>query len=138
MAEDKESLLKRIAEFGQLQEESNKKYDGECDAFWESLSYNDKLKAFHSVIKRVHKGDVEDRGSYRHVLYSIFGFSGEAYGLGMDCGYMAIHNYISSGIDAEAKEVEDRIGRLSGKEQKESMASSAGTEKESQSSEEIT
>jgi hypothetical protein len=31
---------------------------------------------------------------YRYVLYNVFGFDAGMYALGMDCGYMALHNSI--------------------------------------------
>ena len=73
-----------------------------ADAFWDGLSYEDKLKAFYSVCKRIHKGDVVDRGSYRYVLYDVFGFDFDAYTIGMDCGYLDIHNYIITPKDEES------------------------------------
>lgn len=30
------------------------------------------------------------------MLYDIFGFEADAYALGMDCGYMALHNSIKT------------------------------------------
>jgi hypothetical protein len=47
-------------------------------------------------VRRIHKGEVEDRGSYRHVLYSVFGFGPEAYTLAQGAGYLDIHNSIVS------------------------------------------
>lgn len=64
------------------------------EKYWSSLSYEEKLMAFHSVCKRIHQGDIVDQGSYRHVLYKVFGFLYDAYARGMDCGYIDIHNAI--------------------------------------------
>lgn len=69
--------------------------------WWEGLSYEDQLKAFRNVCRRIYEGDVKRRGSYRHVLYDVFGFGPDAYADGMDCGYMSIHNFIWQGIEAE-------------------------------------
>ena len=80
-------------------EESAKKYSEDADVFWDGLSEEDRLKAFYSVCKRIHKGDVIDRGSYRYVLYDIFGFNFDAYTIGMNCGYLDIHNYITTPED---------------------------------------
>ena len=80
-------------------EESKQAFSASADAFWNGLSYDDRLKAFYSVCKRIHKGDMEDRGSYRYVLYTVFGFGPDAYSIGMDCGYLDIHNSIYT--DAE-------------------------------------
>lgn len=83
----------------------------DCDVFWDGLSYEDKLKAFYSVCKRIHKGDVVDRGSYRYVLYDIFGFGFDAYSVGMDCGYMDIHNYITTPKDQESIDEQHKIAQ---------------------------
>lgn len=69
--------------------------------WWDGLSYEDKLKAFRCVCSRIYEGDVKKRGSYRYVLYDTFGFGLDAYGDGMDCGYMTIHNLIWKGVEAE-------------------------------------
>lgn len=69
--------------------------------WWEGLSYEDQLKAFRCVCRRIYEGDVKHRGSYRHVLYDTFGFGPDSYADGMDCGYMTIHNLIWEGIEAE-------------------------------------
>ena len=90
------------------------KYDSDADDFWNNLSYEDKLKAFYSVCKRIHKGDIEERGSYRYVLYQVFGFEFDAYVVGMNCGYLDIHNSIYSNEDIEKmrKEGTDGSGKI--------------------------
>lgn len=75
-------------------EEARERYEKEADNFWNSLSYEDKCNAFHAVVSRVYRGEVQERGSYRHVLYSVFGFEPDMYGRGMDCGYLELHNSI--------------------------------------------
>lgn len=74
--------------------ETADKYEAECEEYWNNLSEEDRLKAFYSVCKRIHKGDIVDKGSYRYVIYDVFGFGYEAYSIGMECGYMDIHNSI--------------------------------------------
>lgn len=72
------------------------KNENESDAekFWDTLSYDDKCNAFHAVVSRLVKGEIELEGSYRYVLYDIFGFDPDMYTRGMDCGYMTLHNRI--------------------------------------------
>ena len=67
------------------------------DEFWNSLSEEDRLNAFGYVTRKIHQGDIVEKGSYRYVLYDVFGFGPESYILGMDSGYMAIHNAIFDG-----------------------------------------
>jgi hypothetical protein len=77
-----------------LFEEVATSQDSEAEAFWDSLSVDDQMKAFHAVVKRIVKGELQDKGSYRYVLYDIFGFDKDAYLMGMNCGYMDLHNSI--------------------------------------------
>lgn len=69
-----------------------------ADLFWNALTYDQKCDAFHAVVKRLHQGELKDRGSYRWVLYDVFGFGPDMYVRGMNCGFMALHNSI---VDSE-------------------------------------
>ena len=81
-------------EMSRLALEARESRDEQCDEYWSALSYDEQLMAFSSVVKRIVKGDIKDRGSYRYVLYDVFGFDMDAYIVGMDCGYMDLHNRI--------------------------------------------
>lgn len=83
-------------------EQHRLKYDAECEDFWKNLPYDDKLKVFHAVVKRIVQAEMIDRGSYRWALYDVFDFGPEAYALGMDCGYMDLHNAIYTKEDLDA------------------------------------
>jgi hypothetical protein len=98
---DKKSILDILVGLGELQEQARIEFDEDCDQWWGSLSRADQLKAFYSVTKRIYQGDVVDNGSYRHVLYDKFGFEPDAYGVGMDSGYMTLHNLIAAGRELE-------------------------------------
>jgi hypothetical protein len=78
-------------------QERTKKVAQEDYEWWNALPYEERLRAFRSVCRRIQQGDVVERGSYRHVLYEVFGFDADAYVDGMDCGYMDIHNLIARG-----------------------------------------
>lgn len=64
--------------------------------FWDSLSYEDRCNAFHAVVSRLAEGELEKKGSYRYILYDLFGFGPEMYARGMDCGFIALHNSIKT------------------------------------------
>jgi hypothetical protein len=68
--------------------------DCASEAFWESLTKEQQLQAFCAVSRRIRKGEIELGGSYRYVLYQVFGFGPEAYAPAMYAGYMDIHNAI--------------------------------------------
>jgi hypothetical protein len=76
--------------------EQKKNNEEGANKFWNGLSYDEKLMAFYSVVKLICKGELEQRGTYRFVLYDVFGFDADAYALGMECGYLDLHNSIYS------------------------------------------
>ena len=78
------------------------KYEQNANEFWNNLEERDRELAFYHVLKQIHHGDVKRKGSYRTVLYDVFGFDEGMYGLGMDCGYMEIHNLIQQGLELNA------------------------------------
>jgi hypothetical protein len=69
-------------------------WEKDAKEFWDSLTQDQKMLAFYSVVKRIHKGEIEEERSFRGVLYDSFGFGPEAYAMGMFCGFMDIHNAI--------------------------------------------
>ena len=89
-----DEYIKASENFSKLYEEARVANEKEANDFWDSLSYDDKCNAFHAVVSRIYDGDVNQRGSYRYVLYDVFKFSADMYVRGMDCGYMALHNSI--------------------------------------------
>ena len=78
--------------------EATEQYAKDNEEWWVNLSEEEREKAFYAVCKRIHKADIEKAGSYRYALYQVFGFDMSMYGVGMDAGYMDIHNNISGGI----------------------------------------
>lgn len=85
-------------------EKAKIKFEKEAEDAWESLDYNHQLRIFYAVVKRIYEAEIKEKGSYRYVLYDKFGFGPEAYALGMDCGYMYLHNAIIDGEDKLATE----------------------------------
>jgi hypothetical protein len=100
----KEEILQELNNLGEKLQEAVEARKQEMDAWWEELPYEDKLRAFYSVVKRIYKGDVIDQRSYRGVLYGTFNFDTDSYGVGMECNYIDLHNVIFAGVEAEKKE----------------------------------
>lgn len=71
-------------------------YEASADAWWASLSVANRELAFYSVVKRIYANEIEKQSSYRYILYDVFGFGPDYYALGMDCGYMSLHNAIKT------------------------------------------
>lgn len=87
----------------------------EQESFWNSLNTDDQLKAFCAVVRRIYKGEVSDRTSYRGVLYDVFGFGHESYAQAQCSGYLDIHNIMYDGIhlNKELKRYIDALNKIS-------------------------
>ena len=95
----KRSLGDILSELSEIQEDIEKQTEADMDEWWNGLSKDDQMKAFYSVVKRVVDGELTQKGSYRYVLYDVFGFGSESYMLGMMCGYLALHNSIERDVE---------------------------------------
>jgi len=96
MEDTTKNLLDALAELGQEQQKEQASYEAKNDAWWNGLTEQEREDAFYAVVKRIYKGEIIDQGSYRYILYDVFGFDGSMYMRGMDCGYMNIHNAIKT------------------------------------------
>ena len=95
MSDDKkEELFEGLQELREAQLASHEHNEIMNDAWWNGLTEEEREEAFYAVCKRIHKAELEQRGSYRYALYDVFGFDPGMYMRGMDCGFMAIHNAI--------------------------------------------
>ena len=97
MSDERKKALQELSDLGQEMEKHREAYEADNDAWWNGLSEQEREDAFYAVVKRMHKAELQDKGSYRHALYSVFEFDPGMYGRGMDCGYMALHNAIFDG-----------------------------------------
>lgn len=88
----------------------------ETDKWWDSLSEDERKKAFFSVCSRIYESEIIDRGSYKFILYDKFDFTEgpDTYKLGTDSGFKALHDRIADVIgqdgtsDVETVELIDR------------------------------
>lgn len=90
----REELDEALNEFSKVFNEVMDEIEKDSEAYWNSLSKEDQLKAFCAVSRRIVQGELVDKGSYRHVLYGVFGFGPEAYAPAQLAGYLTIHNSI--------------------------------------------
>jgi hypothetical protein len=100
------SLLEISDKLIEHYEREKKEYEHEAETWWKSLTYEEKCLAFYNIIKRMHKAEVEDQGSYRYALYDIFDFGPDMYGIGMQAGYMELHNLLCK---AQEKQIDWNI-----------------------------
>ena len=96
MDTDKKNLSEVMAETSELFQQAIDRLELEQEQYWNSLTKEQQLKAFCAVVRRIYKGDVEDQGTYRYVLYEVFGFGPESYAAAQFAGYLALHNAIFS------------------------------------------
>lgn len=89
--------LEGLHEFSNTFKEAMKQIENDSEAYWNSLSHDEQLKVFCAVSRRIHQGEIVDKGSYRHVLYSVFNFGPESYAQAQCSGYLSIHNAIYDG-----------------------------------------
>ena len=64
------------------------------EEYWNSLTKEQQLDAFCAVVRRICQGELDDKGTYRYVLYDIFKFGPESYGAAQMAGYLDLHNQI--------------------------------------------
>lgn len=91
---DKSKLLEALSELSEQMNADAARYEQENDAWWNGLTETEREDAFYAVVKRIYQGEIKERGSYRYVLYDVFGFGPQMYVMGMECGYMELHNAI--------------------------------------------
>lgn len=103
------NLLDKLSEIGEELETDRLRYEAENDTWWDSLTEEEREDAFYAVVKRIHKAEMVDKGTYRWALYDVFRFDAGMYMRGMDCGYMALHNVIGNGEDYQAMMGVNRI-----------------------------
>jgi hypothetical protein len=111
MAENakRSKALDELSELSQELEKSRKIYEHDNDTWWNGLTEEEREDAFYAVVKRIHKAELQDKGTYRYALYDVFGFDPGMYMRGMDCGYMNLHNSI---FDSNELAAMKRVNRL--------------------------
>ena len=81
-------------EISRKYQEAQEEYGKRMQKWWTTLPPEQQQWAFYNVCRLIYKGDVEERQSYRGVLYDVFGWGPEAYALGMEARYMELHNLL--------------------------------------------
>ena len=61
---------------------------------WNSFTQDQQIELFCHVTSKLKKAELDDRRSYRGVLYTEFGFGPEAYGAAQLSGFLDLHNCI--------------------------------------------
>ena len=104
-----EEALQKLSELGKQFREAMAEVEQESEAYWNGLSKEDQLKAFCAVSRRIHQGELVERGTYRYVLYDVFGFGPEAYAPAQKANYLEIHNALYGADTFDKMEAVNRI-----------------------------
>jgi len=92
---DKEKLYEILDDLREHQEKAVESYDKEANDFWDSLTAEQQMMAFYVVTKKISDHELNDSAaSYRYILYDVFGFPMESYAIGMNSGFIDLHNSI--------------------------------------------
>ena len=71
--------LDALQEFSDIFTKAMQGIEDESEKYWNSLTKEQQLDVFCAVSRRIMKGELEGKGSYRYVLYDVFDFGPEAY-----------------------------------------------------------
>jgi hypothetical protein len=96
--EDIDKAMEELSELGQQFQKVVDAMKKEQEEYWNSLTKEQQLLAFCAMSRRIVDGEIKQKGTYRYVLYNVFGFGPEAYMPAQCAGYLDIHNAI---YDAE-------------------------------------
>lgn len=106
---DNKLAIEQLTEFSKQFNEVMAEIEKDSETYWNSLSKEEQLKAFCAVSRRIHQAEIVDQGSYRHVLYGVFGFGPEAYAPAQMAGYLEIHNSIMDPDHDERKNISPKF-----------------------------
>ena len=96
---DQKEARDALSEFRSAFNEAIAHEEALSESYWNSLNSEEQLWAFCAIVRRLHRGEIEEQRSYRGVLYSIFGWGPEAYAPAQLAGYLDLHNAIHSHDD---------------------------------------
>lgn len=92
--DDKDAIMKELQESSQQFQQAIDAIERDQEAYWNSLTKDQQLAVFCAVVRRICKGEIQNQGSYRYVLYNVFEFGPEAYLPAQMAGYLNLHNSI--------------------------------------------
>lgn len=99
MTNDTEKALQELEDVRNLFSLAIEKDKQRYNEKWNALSSEDQIDFFCAIMQRVHLGELEQKRSYRGVLYDVFGWGPEAYVPAQCAGYLDIHNMIFDAQD---------------------------------------
>lgn len=97
----KQEVMDALHESGKEFTKAADSYQQMANSYFSSLEPEEQLWAFCSIVEKLCKGELDDRRSYRGVLYETFGWGPEAYAAAQHAGFLGLHNSIYRFDDLE-------------------------------------
>ena len=97
----KQEVMDALHESGRDFNKAMDAYQQMANSYFSSLEPEEQLWAFCSIVEKLCKGELDDRRSYRGVLYETFGWGPEAYAPAQCAGFLGLHNSIYRFEDLE-------------------------------------
>lgn len=94
-------IFDELAKLSQEQESWESIYDQKSKELWESLDEETQLKLFYWIVKNITESEFIDNLSYDSILYNKFKFSDKAHSVGINSGFMRLHNSIKKDNNEE-------------------------------------
>ena len=97
----KQEVMDALHESGREFAKASDEWQQMANSYFSSLEPEEQLWAFCSIVEKLCKGELDDRRSYRGVLYDTFGWGPEAYAAAQHAGFLGLHNSIYRFDDLE-------------------------------------
>lgn len=98
---NKQEVLDQLHEAGNAFSQAMDEYQQMANSFYSGLEPEEQLWAFCSIVEKLCKGELDERRSYRGILYDTFGWGPEAYATAQCAGFLSLHNAIYNFKDLE-------------------------------------
>ena len=97
----KQEVMDALHESGRDFNKAMDAYQQMANSYFSSLEPEEQLWAFCSIVEKLCKGELDEKRSYRGVLYGTFGWGPEAYAAAQHAGFLSLHNSIYRFDDLE-------------------------------------
>ncbi len=97
----KQEVMDALHESGREFVKAADSYQQMANSYFNSLEPEEQLWAFCVIVEKLCKGELDDRRSYRGILYETFGWGPEAYAAAQHAGFLGLHNSIYRFDDLE-------------------------------------
>jgi len=97
----KQEVMDALHESGRELAKAADNWQQMANSYYSGLEPEEQLWAFCAIVEKICKGELDDRRSYRGILYNTFGWGPEAYAAAQHAGYLGLHNSIYRFDDLE-------------------------------------